>query len=242
MEDPRLIKAKARIEAARTAIADVFKEILDGAEGNGWQPELLKYIGTLYGIVHQTATAYSQLWDAAAQANLMYCACNTRNLLELGIWSEYCSIAQENALRFADDAIRDYAGILGAISGLASAWDDQRSLDDVSELLKWHAARSPSHGIAADDRKYLRVSDAARELGPAVEESFKAINTVVSKLVHPTAFVVNNAAYPAWKQTFVDETVKQLFSIGVSIADAIFNRLLGKATAMRSLVVNQAPL
>jgi hypothetical protein len=234
MDDTPLTRAKAGMEGRRRAIASDLRQILDNPKG---LPYPIGYLTALYGLVHQTVTAHSQLWDAAAEKNVMYCAYNTRNLLELGIWSEYCCRSVEHGLRFAEDTVRDYAGILVAIRDVATGLDDQKSRTDLAELLANHAVRSTALGMGAEDRGYLRINAAAKELGPEVEQSFKAVNTVVSKFVHPTAFVVNNAAFPQWDDAFVKEVVLQMFAIGISRADAIIERISAKVVGMKTEAV-----
>jgi hypothetical protein len=234
MEGTPLTRAQAEMERRRQEIASEFRQILDNPKGKAHSLEQIKYLSVLYGLVHQTVTAYSQLWDSASEKNVMYCAFNTRNLLELMIWSDYCCVSLENGLRFAEDTVRDYAGMLVAIRELATVWDDKKSLAEVAQLLADHAVSANAHGMDTEDHRYFRVAMAAKELGPQVELSFKYINNVISKFVHPTAFVVNNAAFPQWDDDFAKKVISEMFSMGVSDAEAILNRIATKVVSLNA--------
>src|ERR1035437_5806021 len=234
MEETPLTRAKAEMERRRQEIASEFRQILDNPKGKAHSLEQIKCLSVLYGLVHQTVTAYSQLWDSASEKNVMYCAFNTRNLLELIIWSDYCCVSLETGLRFAEDTVRDYAGMLVAIRELATVWDDKKSLAEVAQLRADHAVSANAHGMDTDDNRYLRVAAAAREIGPQVELSFRQINSFFSKFVHPTAFVVNNAAFPQWDDDFKRKVVSEMFTSGVSSADVILNRIVAKVVRMKA--------
>src|SRR5271154_3052522 len=56
------------------------------------------------------------LYQTIEQAQgLPAAAWNARNLLELWIWSEYCSASRENAKRFHDDVLRDALGLADSL-------------------------------------------------------------------------------------------------------------------------------
>ena len=233
MEEPTHSEAKGEIERRRQAIASELMQLLDDPTRGELSREQVKYLTVLYGLVHQTVTAHSQLWDSAAEDNVMYCAFNNRNLLELLIWSEYCCMSLENGLRFADDAVRDYAGGVLAAQQMAAGWGDQKSLEGAEQLLANHAVRARALGIDPEDCRFLRVNAAAKELGPEAELSFKCINNSLSKFVHPTAFVVNHAAFHGWEE-FSRKAVSEMFASGVSFANTILNRIAARVVSMKA--------
>jgi hypothetical protein len=132
-------------------------------------------------------------------------AWRARNLLELSVWSIYCSINSDNARRLHVDAGRDVLGIFGAFSKWSAATGrehiDVRTFDEAEhELL----TRSAAQGIESLDGAYKSVSEAAKEIG--MSEQFALSNKLLSKFAHPTAMQIlsppNDAKAAAQKDVF----------------------------------------
>jgi hypothetical protein len=155
---------------------------------------LSHYADTLLCLASEAMGAYSALWLGAVKApNIhnptQYAAFMTRNLLELAVWTEYCAKSKENAEQFRQDAVRDANGLLSAYQKLASLLrtepangfaDARDRLQRVSGLL----------GIDDADTGFKFVSEAAKESGTDSALAFRALNTILSKYTHPTAFAV----------------------------------------------------
>ncbi len=114
-------------------------------------------------------------------------AWRARNLLELSVWSTYCSKTQENARRVYEDAGRDVRGVFdafmkwGSATAQPSAWADplaDAKLDLIDRALR-------KDGIQSLDGPYKQVSDAAKECG--IGDHFAVSYKVLSKFAHPTA-------------------------------------------------------
>jgi hypothetical protein len=67
------------------------------------------------------------------EGDMRYIAWLARNLVELRIWTEYCSISEANAQEFNDDAVRDLVELDMRIPGLDVA--TKAELDDAASAL-----------------------------------------------------------------------------------------------------------
>ncbi len=96
-----------------------------------------------------------------------------RNLLELKIWVEYCSLSIINTLEFHEDAIRDLVDMDVKIGGL-----DKQTADELEAAKAFLCGKRLS-------KKYKKVEDAAQDtnLKPFYDNYCK----ILSKFVHPTA-------------------------------------------------------
>jgi hypothetical protein len=107
-----------------------------------------------------------------------------RNLLELWVWTVYCTRSPENARRFFDDAARDALGALNLPDGMFTNDPNFSFKTARTEIL----AEAKQKGVEGLDSSYQRVSDAARDIGK--EEYYLAANKLYSKFAHPTALWV----------------------------------------------------
>jgi hypothetical protein len=115
-------------------------------------------------------------------------AWSTRNLLELSIWIDYCNLSDAHAKTFEDDATRDLFGLSMAVKRTAEI-ALKAPIKKLDDSLAAFASYAKSKGIAELRDDFKSVSVAARELGR--EEEFKALNKLLSKLAHPTAWAVH---------------------------------------------------
>lgn len=115
----------------------------------------------------------------------------TRNLLELGIWIEYCATSSDHAKEFVLDSARDAHDAMNIPDGVLAT---EYSLKDEREKL---VQKTKDDGFETLDEKYKSVSSAAKELGKA--EAFKHSNKLLSKFAHPTALhiVSSSSSSPA---------------------------------------------
>lgn len=133
---------------------------------------------------HLKKTYDSKLGQATSEI-----AWRARNLLELFIWSAYCSNSTENARRFYEDAERDMQHLMesfikwGAATGQDSNW-----LSDFSGVKESLREKMLQEGINNIDDKYTDVRDAAKAIGNY--ESFIMENRLLSKFTHPTALLI----------------------------------------------------
>jgi len=106
----------------------------------------------------------------------------TRNLLELMLWSEYCTKSPSNAKEFVLDSARDANDALDIPDGLFA--DDFSFRAAREELIQ----KSKADGFETLDESYTRVSKIAKDLGKG--EVFKYLNKLLSKFAHPTALSI----------------------------------------------------
>ena len=114
-------------------------------------------------------------------------AWNARSLLELWMWTKYCSISTQNARRFHEDAARDMLGLVEAHASMCKLAGIQNPSEISARKLLAKLAQKEL-GVSKIDPAYARVADAAKQIGLA--EQFRAWNVHLSKFAHPTAGLV----------------------------------------------------
>jgi hypothetical protein len=126
-------------------------------------------------------------------------AWRARNLLELSVWSEYCTKSKANARRLYEDAGLDVAEIYTTFQkwGKATA-QDANFLEPFTNAKQELSERAASEGIEILDGSYKRVRDAAKECGN--ERHYDVIFKFLSKLAHPTAMQIMAPPDPAGVQ------------------------------------------
>jgi hypothetical protein len=116
------------------------------------------------------------LQSKKSEADVNYIAWLTRNLVELRIWAEYCSVSAENALEFHEDSVRDLIELNKKVPGI----DDETK----AELKKAKAMLlNPK-----PDHRFKSVRDAATEVNMFM--FYEQNNKTLSKFAHPTALSV----------------------------------------------------
>jgi hypothetical protein len=125
--------------------------------------------------------------DPPSEASLI--AWRARNLLELAVWSIYCSRSAENAHRLYADGGRDVLGLLSAFSKWSAATGREHTDFGAVDQAKIElSGRAASQGIESLDGAYKSVSEAAKEVG--MGEHFALSNRLLSKFAHPTAMQI----------------------------------------------------
>ncbi len=138
-------------------------------------------------IIIGIARACNDLLKTIDQEALSTAAWNARNLLELWVWTAYCSASRENARRFHDDAVRDFLGLIQLNSRMAKfvGIEDVNAATNEEKLRRTAAER---FGLELSDTNYTKVADAAKEIG--LQEWYAPNYRFLSKLAHPTAGLV----------------------------------------------------
>lgn len=117
---------------------------------------------------------------------LAWCA---RNLLELSVWSMYCSKGRKNARRFYEDAGRDTRDMFTAFTKWGAATAQSTDwLEPFTSAKLDLSQRAASDGIESLDGPYKRVSEAAKECG--IGHHFSLSYQMLSKFAHPTAMQI----------------------------------------------------
>jgi hypothetical protein len=116
-------------------------------------------------------------------------AWRTRNLLELFVWSGYCSTDIENARRFYEDAGRDMRDLADSFIKWGAATKQEpdwiQNFSDARKDLKEKMIQKEMINL---DDGYTPVREAAKKIG--FQDNFRISNSILSKFAHPTAALI----------------------------------------------------
>lgn len=187
--------------------------------------EAKRWADTLLCLASEGIISYIRIWTFIGDNNMQYATFATRNLLEISIWTEYCSQSKENALRFFQDAVRDINGLALASEQLFTLTMDKPPLPgtlfkDAKERLK-NLGRSI--GVDELDHRYLHVSAAAHSISDETGKGFIKLNGILSKWAHPTALVVRSNVLSDHAKDFAEIYAALGFEFVMSILSDIVN-------------------
>jgi hypothetical protein len=145
----------------------------------------------LVKFIRSFALNADELERAFRQERITTLAWAVRNILELSVWVDYCNIDIAHATRFREDSARDLLGLTKAIEALhfEKYGTVHAGLRTAQNDLESFATSVFGMGTLGDD--FERVVKAADELG--WRKRFLAMNKILSKYAHPTAWAVNAA-------------------------------------------------
>jgi hypothetical protein len=150
--------------------------------------------------------------EAATKLTFPMLAHVVRNLLELGVWIQFCCKSKRNAERFHGDRFRDGLGFSKAATQLLdAARKNARAADPLRAITTLKEAATKA-GIPLVDDRYTQVADAAKELG--LREFYAPVNKMLSKFAHPTAM----ALLAPLEGEPLAETFSGLFAVGLILA------------------------
>lgn len=158
-------------------------------------------IGKLATALHQTTTEL--IGTRESRPSITVVALLVRNILELRVWTEFCTKSAENAKNFQVDAIRDFDDIVKRILSV-----DLSAHPEASGLFKQFADGKAELEQVLEmgelDRPYQDVRKAAKEIGmlPVFNLGFK----ILSKFAHPTAMVIAMGKLPDERYTSMIDT------------------------------------
>jgi hypothetical protein len=109
-----------------------------------------------------------------------------RNLLELRIITKYILQSSAERHRFVDDMYVDATGYTQATKTVAAQLDPELDLKDHDSMLKMIEARRVKRQFT--EKTYVPVRFMARKVG--LLSNYEAMNTLCSKMVHPTSLSV----------------------------------------------------
>jgi hypothetical protein len=167
---------------------------------------ILFVYGGLKGTVIRTRSLVEAGLDAG---DVNYVAWLIRNLVELRVWVEYCSVSDKNALEFHEDSVRDLIELDRRVGGM----DDETKVE-LGKAKAMLQTEKPDH-------KFKSAREAAAEVG--LSDFFKQNNKVLSKFAHPTALSVMSNLSPEARQ----KICKGMSEVGFVIADAALAKLDG---------------
>jgi hypothetical protein len=165
--------------------------------------DIITHANTLLCLASELMSNYAELLLAHQEKKLARAAYATRNLLELAIWTDYCCRSSANANKFAEDTLRDALGLVRAFENIVTAFPLAMKGTEtavISEATKSLESVARDSGIEAFDERYLRVNQAATALGRDAALAYKNFYSILSKFVHPTAFLVNTVFGPELSQ------------------------------------------
>jgi hypothetical protein len=127
---------------------------------------------------------FNELRRGYVSGNLNLVAWASRNLLELTVFTRYVLKSGANARRFGDDRLIDGCELIIALSDLEHYYDSSATTPWLDEALKRMEDQKAAENVTA--MRHLETNAIAREVG--MEQEFRSMNRVSSKLVHPTAW------------------------------------------------------
>jgi hypothetical protein len=178
--DASIARLREYPDKIRDLLADLRAENDKRRKIEPWKEDQLNRFGE---ILAQNAI---ELDLAFADGNASKTAWVARNLLELSVWVRYCNISDEHGKRFRVDAARDLTGFFEAFTKLHydKIKNDLHRMEKAAQEME--AVLQNEFGVPLGTA-YQRVRKAAAEVG---ERKFESLNTLCSKLAHPTAWVV----------------------------------------------------
>lgn len=177
-----------------------------------------------FEIVHELLDAaiknFSELRRGNVTGNLNLIAWASRNLLELTVFMKYVLRSGANARRFADDRLVDGCELIIALRDLEHHYDPSAPTPGLDDALKRMEDQKVAESVTAT--KHLETSALAREVG--MEQEFRSLNRVSSKLVHPTAWstLAENAgrsSYPEAKDLLFATGIAQISQIYLDVRE-----------------------
>lgn len=173
-------------EKLKTAIPNRLRELLEVIQQRDL-PSDDWYAILVTNILASVARVCRDLLKTIEQEGALPAAAwNARNLLELWIWTEYCTVSRQNAKRFYEDALRDGLGLTESLSRMAKLTGTVNDFGDQARKKITETALK-EHGIELDTN-YEKVATAAKNVG--LGEWYGACNAHLSKFAHPTAGLV----------------------------------------------------
>ncbi len=184
----RLVEEAANIAASGrwAAVNEKIERLNANPDVDNWW-----WVHLFGGLCFQVFSEYLSLKHAYEEKreDSSLLAWRARNLLELSVWSIYCSTSRENARRFYEDSGRDIHGIFGAFI----KWGKERGrdpewIDAITGARRRLFQEAASEGIASLDAPFKDVRHAADEVG--LGNHFAVEYRMLSKFAHPTAMRV----------------------------------------------------
>jgi hypothetical protein len=173
----------------------------------------------LFEIVRELVDAalrdFRDLYRGYTTDNLNLTAWASRNLLELTVFTKYVLKSGANARRFADDRLIDGCELIIALRDLEHHYDSSAPTPGLDDALRRMQDQMIAENVTA--KKHLETSTLAKEVG--MEQEFRSMNRVSSKLVHPTAW--STLAENAGRNSY-PEARDLLFGTGIAYISQIY--------------------
>lgn len=195
------------------AIGNTLKPI-DEADSNYYFFEIVREL------VDAALKNFNELRRSYTTGNRHLTAWASRNLLELLVFTKYVLKSGANAKRFGEDRLADGCELLIALRDLERHYDPTAPTPGLDDALTRMQDQMRIENVTA--RKHLEASALAREVG--MEQEFRSMNRVTSKLVHPTAWstLAENAgrnSYPETRELLFGTGIAQMSQILMHVRD-----------------------
>jgi hypothetical protein len=219
----RLIDSAAEVGASgrwKAANKRVEQLATNPGKGNEWWVQVL---ASLCEKVFSEYLLLKHSYEEPKRDSVALLAWRARNLLELSVWSIYCSKSKANARRFYEDAGRDVFGLFSAFTkwGVATSQNAEWR-DPLAGAMQDLSRRARAEGINSLDGPYKQVRKAAEECG--LGEHFNLSYKMFSKFAHPTAMQI--LAVPDEEK--ISKQKDQFFSQGCLFFRGAFEAIEGQ--------------
>jgi hypothetical protein len=169
---------------------------------------------------------FHELRHGSVSNNLNLTAWASRNLLELTVFTRYVLKTGTNARRFGDDRLVDGCELIIALRDLERHYAPNAPTPGLDDALKRLEDQKVAENVTAT--KHLDTGALAKEVG--MEQEFRSMNRVSSKLVHPTAWstLAENAgrnSYPEAKDLLFATGIAYISQIYIGVRD--YNKARG---------------
>ena len=186
--------------------------------GNSLKPiddENFYFFEIVRELVDAAIKNFNELRRGNVSGSLNLVAWASRNLLELAVFTKYVLKSAGNARRFGDDRLVDGCELIIALRDLEHYYDPAAPTPGLDDALSRMEAQKTAENVTST--RHLETSALAREVG--MEQEFRSMNRVSSKLVHPTAWSTlaensGRSSYP--------ETKDLLFATGIGYISHIY--------------------
>ncbi len=167
---------------------------------------------------------FNELRRGYVSDHLNLVAWASRNLLELTVFTKYVLKSGENARRYGDDRLIDGCELIIALRDLEHHYDPSAPTPELDDALRRMEDQKAAENVTA--MRHLETSALAREVG--MEQEFRSMNRVSSKLVHPTAW--STLAENAGRNSY-PEAKDLLFATGIANLSQIYIEVRGHNNA-----------
>lgn len=169
---------------------------------------------------------FNELRRGYVTGNLNLIAWATRNLLELTVFTKFVLKSGANARRFGDDRLVDGCELIIALRDLEHYYDPSAPTPGLDDALKRMEDQKAAESVTA--MKHLDTSALARDVG--MEQEFRSMNRVSSKLVHPTAWSTlaensGRSSYPEAKDLLFATGIAHISQIYLEVRE--YNKVRG---------------
>ena len=167
----------------------IYKSLVDNRQG--FEPWQLALTCDLAQSVEYNVV---ELSEACSKDRLPTATWLARNLLELWVWTKYCSVSRDYAWRFHEDALRDFKGLMDLHQKGCDLYGlENKVASTAAQRIKKLA--SDKLGLNDIDSKFFTVLSASNADGVNLKSQYETLNRTLSKYAHPTAGLIHGTMH-----------------------------------------------